>query len=103
MPGRKEMLSQRRKCNKSFSLHEYQSVGFFLFLLKEQNKQESIPVGCAPPAYQSGGGSLLGGSLLRGLCPGESLFRDGGLCWGGVYVTCLLSLHQLRLNTSAAA
>ena len=64
-----------------------------------QTKQECIPVGCVPPARYRTGGSLSGGSLSEGLCPGESLSRGslsrvslcpgwgsvkGGLCRGGL-------------------
>ena len=77
MPRRKEMLSQRRKCNKSFSLHEYQSLGFFFAERTKQTRKHSSRMRTARLPIR-------GGSLLGGLCPGESLFRDGGLCWGGV-------------------
>ena len=61
--------------------------------------QESIPVGCVPPAiYRTGslsGGLYPGGSLSRGvsvqggLCPGGSLSRGLCLCLGGLCLEIL--------------
>ena len=57
-------------------------------------------------------GSLSGGSLSRGWSLSRGVSVWGYLSGGGVpcdvyhnafYVTCLLSLHQLRFNTNAAA
>ena len=50
------------------------------------------------------GGVSVGGVSVEGsLSRGVSVQGWGSLLGGGVYVTFLLSLHQLRLNTSAAA
>ena len=96
------------------------------------SKQESIPVGCVPPAHWPYlGGVFAGGCTCPGegvpvrgvpawgVCPGGSGrgvpawgVPAGGVCLGGVPcdlshhafdVTCILPPHQLRLNTSAAA